>query len=849
MDMDPYRRNELPETVRRYKAYTDQFEQWLIKTAIQREVEVAELIKTQAEKKRGKKGYRLVIEQQKSLVEAIASTNTPLKDTSELLDLSDAIRSRREVAEYHRFQNCEDDGHAYFNSNLEGFMTSLSRLVVPKMFRDEGSKEKNPGIYLLHFGGLDTVADEQNERLKKMREGEEEEEEEEDVETEDDGQSRPVPAPPKKKKPDEQLMTGAETLLLMEYTLTCFLYNYNRLCLIVRDTWMAYHEGEITAVTVGPVTDLVQSHLHQDVNALVEELELRPGELSLLLNTLCKKLNAPHDHPAQVADNILEAHHVRHLLAYEGTYLFLRYDRKDAPPPPLDAEGKSKTHPAAHWMLFYDLIRKSELKLTKWDHFTEEILMHPITSRNYIPLGLQIILDVMDYARPDCRKLLYDLREHGLEVSNCIRFHVEFEDRTWANGTKPDYFTNEEVKSSNIYLATANHLLEWVQDLIREQEGSDGEKTITAGVFVTLYATLADMSMCHFNVGGLDVEWADLEFLIKTQGEKRIFQGDRPIHPDDFFNRFLLSSTDVSSRAFASDYRHDKTNSNYMPNMSSNAQRNYGFMPDLPLEMKIREFYSTNSTDENRWIRRHAVFNYLHNRRKETTPVVDSDDQFLCLEDFHKGFRSFITKVSPPKPKRRKGKKSQPKVTKPDFWSQDETHANLLTTMRTELAANEVHNNFDYLSFYRRAFTLVLAIREKVLLGGHLRSLHAAHEDEEMEPTNFTLVCELFREMRMGEKTRAEKEDEEKGLGTQLSTKVVPVGQLGGVADMMHDLISREGDEELKRAQLQRDRDWDNLKVAYAAERQRKRRLTKTRLGLAETWCWRLRGERVWCLV
>ncbi|CAA9962388.1 hypothetical protein PTMSG1_05763 [Pyrenophora teres f. maculata] len=379
MDMDPYRRNELPETVRRYKAYTDQFEQWLIKTAIQREVEVAELIKTQAKNNNGKKGYRLAIEQQKSLVEAIASTNTPLRDTSGLLDLSDAIRSRREVAEYHRFQNCEDDGHAYFNSNLEGFMTSLSRLV--------------------------------NERLKKMREGEEEDE---DVKTEDD----------------------------------------------VRDTWMAYQEGEITAVTAGLVTDLVQSHLHQDVNALVEELELRPGELSLLLNTLCKKLNAPHDHPAQVADNILEAHHVRHLLAYEGTYLFLRYDRKDAPPPPLDAEGKSKTHPAAHWMLFYDLIRKSELKLTKWDHFTEEILMHPITSRNYIPVGLQIILDVMDYTRPDCRKLLYDLREHGLEVSNCIRLHVEFEDRMWANDTKPDYFTNEEVKFSNTYLATANHLLE-----------------------------------------------------------------------------------------------------------------------------------------------------------------------------------------------------------------------------------------------------------------------------------------------------------------------------------------------------------------------------------------------------
>ncbi|EDU45307.1 hypothetical protein Alg130_04042 [Pyrenophora tritici-repentis] len=836
-------RNELPETVRRYKAYTDQFEQWLIKTAIQREVEVAEIINTKAQKNKGKKGYRLAIGQQKQLVEAIASTNTPLNDTSGLLDLSDAIRSRKEVAEYHRFQNSEDDGHAYFNLNLEGFMTSLSRLVVPKMFRSEEPKEKSPVTYLLRFGGPDTVAEEQNERLKKMRE-----EEDEDVEVEDDSQPRPVPVPPKKKNPDEQPMTEAETLLQTEHTLICFLYNYNRLRLVVRDTWDAYHNGEITAVTAGLVTDLVQSHLHQDVNAITEELELRPGELPILLHTLQKKLNTPHDHPAQAADGIVEVHHVRYLFAYEGTYLFLRYHRKDAPPGPLDAEGKPHKHWASNWIHFYDLIRKSELKLPKWDHFTEEILMHPSPSRSYLPLGLQIILDVIDITNPDSRKLLFDLREHGLEVSNCIRLHIEFEDRMWANDNKPDYFTSEEVKFSNTYLATATHLLEWVQELIKSKTGPDGEQIMTAGVFVTLHATLAGMSMWHFNVsyqgaaivktqwfvnalahlynaarqiGGLDLEWPDLEFLIKTQGEKRIFQGDRPTSPDDFFSRFLLSSTAVSSRAFASDYRHGNTKSQHMPNMSSSAQKNHGFIPDLPLEMKIREFYTTNSTDENRWIRRHAVFNYLHTKREESTPVADSKEVLTRLEDLRKAFKSFTTKISPPKPKKRKGKKSKPKVNKPDFWSQDETHADLLTTMRTELAANEVHNNFDYLSFYRRAFTLVMAIREKVLLGDRLRSLHATHVDEEKEPSNFTLICELFREMRIGEKTRAEKEDEEKGLGTQLSTKVVPVGQLGAVTDMIRDLIGREGGEELKRAQLRRDRDWEGLKAAYAAEEEK----------------------------
>jgi hypothetical protein len=77
--MDFYRRNELPETVKRYKQYTDNFQEWLMKMAVQRGVEQAAQIAEQAKKKKGKKTYKMSTEQQQILVDGIAESKEPLK--------------------------------------------------------------------------------------------------------------------------------------------------------------------------------------------------------------------------------------------------------------------------------------------------------------------------------------------------------------------------------------------------------------------------------------------------------------------------------------------------------------------------------------------------------------------------------------------------------------------------------------------------------------------------------------------------------------------------------------------------------------------------------------------------
>jgi hypothetical protein len=80
--------NELPETVRKYKKYTDNFQEWLMQTAVQRGVENAARIAEQAKKRgKGKKKYKISTEQQEFLVDGIAETEEPLEDTSGLRDL------------------------------------------------------------------------------------------------------------------------------------------------------------------------------------------------------------------------------------------------------------------------------------------------------------------------------------------------------------------------------------------------------------------------------------------------------------------------------------------------------------------------------------------------------------------------------------------------------------------------------------------------------------------------------------------------------------------------------------------------------------------------------------------
>jgi hypothetical protein len=237
-------------------------------------------------------------------------------------------------------------------------------------------------------------------------------------------------------------------------------------------------------MTAAQVTDLAQSRTHQDVSALIEDLETYPGQLSVLIRELFEKIKAGPETPAQPSEEAL-----RHLFYLDATTLVRAYITKK--PSVVD----QAEHPLMLFLRFFDVIRKQDHKLPIWDCFTKEVLVHQTSAQDWLPLGFQIVLDVKEVVREDNRRVLKDLTEHGLDIAKLIRFHTDHEDHMWAIGMKPDYFCREEFKFSTYYLSRLNELLDWLQELFKAQEAPTQEAEMTAGVFVTVHSTLAGLAM------------------------------------------------------------------------------------------------------------------------------------------------------------------------------------------------------------------------------------------------------------------------------------------------------------------------------------------------------------------
>jgi hypothetical protein len=838
--MDYYRRNELPETVKRYKTYTDQFQAWLLKTAFQRGVEIANVVTDQAKKRKTKKGHRIPLQKQEQLVNAIAATSVPLADTSGLNDLDDAIRSRKEVTQYHKHHNTADLGHEYFNGNLESLMAVLKALVPGRKKARDRNDDRPTFVIIQLPSGPKTSQDEQDDLLEKIRERDK-------SDVEDGGQpQQTLTHETAKKKRNAPLsetnpLTAEEEQLRRDFPVLCFLYNFNRIRNVIYEVWVLYHKGLINTITAALVTDLAQDHIHQNVKALMEELDLLPGELVTIVRQLFDKIKAAPDTRAQNTATPLTEKALRHLFCLDDAATLIKLYITNKRPEKDSAGDDAQEHPLMIFLRFFDVIRKGNLKLPRWDHFTAEMLLHQSTSQDYLLFGLTIVLDIQDVVREDYRRMLRDLTEHGLDIARCIRCHVDYEDRMWAKGTKPDYMCREEIKPSTLLLKPLDRLLDWLQELLNSQE-----VPMAASVFITVHSTLAGLSMWHYNriyhhttasqiqwfikglahlynaayqMGGLNLHWPDLDYMIKIHGTKAMFRGDPPTHPNDFLNRYLLSGN-TSSRAMATDFH---STSKYLPQVSKGVGAKRGLQIELPLEAKIHDYYGPDP-DNDRWLRRHAVFNHLY-RRKEAVGDT-SNDEFgsvgHILKDLRDTFSNLATKITPPKP-RRKGK-NKSRVRKPDFDKQDETHANLFGTMKSELQETEVHSNFDFLSFYRRAFDLILRIRDEVLMSDEVHRSRAENMNANPDPPNFQLITDLFRALQIEPKTKKEEEEEaQEGAGQQLSTSVVPLKQIRRVAEMMQDLTRDKGDVELKRAKLRVKGDWEGLKASYAAEEAEKK--------------------------
>jgi hypothetical protein len=829
--MESYRRNELPETVKRYKTYTNAFQEWLMKTAVQRGVENAAQIAEQAKKKKkGKKTYKISTEQQEILVDGIADTNEPLIDASGLRDLEDAIRSRKEVTKFHKLFKAEDTGHSFFNSVLENAQDKLTKLIalIPVRLKAQ-DLDDDASTFTVFFFNRD--------------ESEETDNAADDAAPEEAGRDKRQDThkstdTARESRRTDNPLSAQETELQRAFLVLCFLYELNRVREVVREVWMLYRQEALTVITAALVTDLVQSYIQQNVAALVEDLDSYDSEPRLPLPELVQKLYAKlsvSGAPPIVKSTSPEQSDMalRHLLCVDAISHLEAY----LSPTPSIKDGKTLSPDGEPFPLsflrHFDAVRQGKVKLPIWDKFTEAMARRTKTHDVYLPFGLQIVLDVHEITQEDYSKIFKDITEHGFDVAHLIRTHIDYDDYMWKIDKKPDYMTLSDMKFSNVYLSSLDTLLKWIQELLKTDDKSKKGTGMMTGVFVTMHATMAGLSMWTFQktyhgfsiarvkwfvttlahlynaaiaVGGLDYDWPDLDYIINMHGPERLFVGGPSGGPQDFLERFYLS-TCISSRVMAKDYKHT---GNFVPTLPTELKKKRGLIPHFPLEDTIVKYYGPDEKGD-RWLRRHAVFSCLHQLANDDPEELNISDDKLStqkLRELQDAFSSMAAKIAPSKPKNRRKKPAR--VTAPNFAETENTYATLFRIMQTELQNHELHSNFDYLSFYRRAHNLILQVRSQVLFDNTSQLARQGNTHMDQNPNNTVLLSELFRGLKIKPKDKKVETN-----GDDVSTDVVPLDQLKRITKILEVVICKEGSVELDRAKMRLARDWSGIRADY----------------------------------
>lgn len=353
--------------MRRYTQYTDSFQEWLLETALQRNVENARLIDEQAKKKKGKKTYKITTEEHERLVDAIVSSNQPLDNTSGLRDLQDAIPSRKEIAQYHKVQNTADSGQTFFNNILETTQAKIPGLI--KLFhvalKAHDIEDAEPIIVVYHFGGgTPDASDNEDDAEPSARP--------EDYQQNSNVPTHPHTTPKKKSRIDNPL-SEEEARLQPEFLVLAFLYELNRVRGIIREIWMSYRQGLITANIAAFVTDLAQSYIQQNIAALVEDLTSYASTVPITLSTTIKELysgltSSSRSPEGKSAIPNLSDKALRHLLCVDALYHIEEF---------LECHGSKGEVPNADpqetflpFFKHFDAIRQDKVTVAIWDMST-----------------------------------------------------------------------------------------------------------------------------------------------------------------------------------------------------------------------------------------------------------------------------------------------------------------------------------------------------------------------------------------------------------------------------------------------------------------------------------------------
>jgi hypothetical protein len=791
--MDAYRRNELPYTYNLSKVMTNEFIEWLVKTAKARGIEYLEDHAHEHSTNRNMKP-KMSVSQIEKLAKQINDSKETLDDTSGLESLSGAISARKEITAWYRFNGASDDEHPHFIQKLIEIRDMLSHLTSNARREHNLPTEGNPVVVSFTPTG--------------EFQGDEESDEDEVASSPNlDSHSRETPSalrrekkPLNTKKTKEQVTSESNSLVF------CFLYDFNVIRARIQQIWLHYHSREINLITAAILTDVAQGIIQRNVTATVEELEELTEERSLadivkqLFETV-SPTSGPKLQTQEPSDRMEKPSKVADLFCIDAIAHMEEYQRLKALPYGRSGESSSQGFPHMAFLLFFDNLREERLKAPFYDNFTRAMGLSTTGSEPWLPFGLQIVLDLQAITKDQFHDIHGEITEGYIQLINVMRDHVEYEDRIWATGVKPEYMGVGDTKFSNSFLEPVADLVTWLANM--NDEKNDACPKLIEGVhFISRNPVWGGLVLYHFHrkyhcvsigktqwfmvsilhlynscrqVGGLPIPWPDLEHIIETHGTERIFVGGRPTDPDDFYHR-LMMATCVSSRSFVKEFT--QRNAEFR-RTDQNTTEKRGLPLLFPLQMKIFEYYYNYSSFEDRWIHLHNLFAHTHERKDTDHPVEKS--ALTKANDLRVEFRSMMESM---KPKGRKKGSNKSKTEVLDL-PPESLHAELLHKMEGMLRSSELYSNFDHLSFFRRAFEFIHRIRGEVLFDSTqaLMTLDAQNED----PNNFQLLCRLLKSLRIQAK--------------DLGIKVIGTEKVQKISKMMEEFIRKEGRTELDNAE------------------------------------------------
>ncbi|KAF2876853.1 hypothetical protein BDV95DRAFT_468050, partial [Massariosphaeria phaeospora] len=825
-------RNEFPSTYRSYKAYTTKFTGWLVKTAEKRGLELQTQV-SKGGKTKNRKGtsvHTLKIWMYEEIAQYIIDAGEPLEDDSGLKDLEDAIRSRKEVMSWYKVKQQEDEAHSFFTEVLTRVKSRFQGSRLAGAFQGDGHTKKgssscdktttvkpdNPKIYNVTIVNWDADPEVEEEPSKS------ENRQHANSKSSNNDRGNRQSSTTKIQSPQ---LTKAQMETELDFEVLCFLYDLSKIRKSIRTAWEDYKDDNTGVIAAALVSDLAQGLVQQNVLSVVEDLGADPEGRSL--RDIVKKLftKSLGDGKKSLVPEQKAYDELYRLFCMDGIHHLEAYEKRNGTLPSTHITLKADELPHMQFLLFFEGIRK-KIPIPILDKFTEG-MQSSRASKEWLPFGFQILIDINLHLGPTLNNIYTDIGGHVIHLSSMMRLHCDFEDNMSTLNNPPDYMTKDPVKFTSLFIGPLASIMKWIDCLGEEVEEDDSDDSdvlvkMDAELFVTFNPVLSGLVTYYYQmtydvisiprmqwffialahlynacsqVGGLTLPWPDLDFVIKMQDSKRIFISDPPTEPDQFFGRLLVGMSG-SSRNLAKD--HNKMHARLKKELK--AKR--GFSTFFPLEQKIREYYGPNPNND-RWIRLHNVFAHVLqiDAEQDGTTLEESGEAAQVTRDVQGTFNSVAADLAPQKSKNRKQRqkkkekqKQEAKVQVPDFSKSDCAHVTALSRISAELRSNELHTCFDYLSFFRRVFSLVTQIRDDVLYDASMQI--ARPGPKESAPHTHQLLHELFYDLKT-----PPKDIKVEAKGHELSKDVLPLDKIKAIARIMQDLIAEEGSAELDAAE------------------------------------------------